>query len=184
MSGYDIKKALEGSAAAFWAESYGQIYPILRRLADEGLVRPEKGAAEAARGRRVFAVTARGREALDSWLVEPTEPTNPRHEFLLKLFFGKRVPVADLRKQIERHRAKLQEFLDDYEEMRRGLEQSFPEAEDLPFWQITLRYGERSRRADIDWCNETLEEIARIEKQRARKEKTGGSGRRRKGGTT
>ena len=33
MSGYDIKKFYEQNVAGFWSESYGQIYPILKRLA-------------------------------------------------------------------------------------------------------------------------------------------------------
>ncbi len=168
MSGYDIKKALQGSASNFWAESYGQIYPILKRLTAEGLVRPLEDAPEGARGKRVFEVTAAGRDALDAWLAEPTELGTVRNEFLLKLFFGKRAAPAVLRGHIEKHRAAQERFLDHYEVVRRGLETSFPDSEDMPFWRITLRYGERERRAEVDWCNETLEELARIEARGAR----------------
>ena len=31
-SGYDIRKLAEGSIGHFWSESYGQIYPTLKRL--------------------------------------------------------------------------------------------------------------------------------------------------------
>jgi len=163
MSGYDIKRALEGSAANFWAESYGQLYPILRRLAEEGLVRPVDGGSGTGRGRRVFEATERGRDALDAWVREPAELPTVRHELLLKLFFGKRASPEDLRRHIENHRAAQQAMLEKYEGIRRGLEASYPESEDLPFWRITLRYGEREGRAQIDWCNETLEELTRIE---------------------
>lgn len=37
MSGYDIKKLFDTSLRNFWGESFGQIYPILRRLVREGL---------------------------------------------------------------------------------------------------------------------------------------------------
>src|SRR5258707_12735330 len=36
-SGYDIKKFMEQSTSNFWHESYGQIYPLLKQLVDEGL---------------------------------------------------------------------------------------------------------------------------------------------------
>ena len=36
MSGYDIKKMFEKSIGNFWSESYGQIYPLLKALVDEG----------------------------------------------------------------------------------------------------------------------------------------------------
>ena len=42
-SGYDVKAVVDRSVRFFWAASYGQIYPELRRLSDAGLV---KGAAE------------------------------------------------------------------------------------------------------------------------------------------
>ena len=37
MSGYAIKKAVAASIDNFWNESYGQIYPILKRLVANGL---------------------------------------------------------------------------------------------------------------------------------------------------
>ena len=35
LSGYDIKRAVERSTASFWRASYGQLYPELKRLADD-----------------------------------------------------------------------------------------------------------------------------------------------------
>src|ERR1035441_9620557 len=35
-SGYDLRKAIESSVGYFWGESYGQIYPTLKRLAAGG----------------------------------------------------------------------------------------------------------------------------------------------------
>ena len=38
MSGYDIRQLIPRSIGYFWNESYGQIYPGLKRLAAAGLV--------------------------------------------------------------------------------------------------------------------------------------------------
>ena len=59
MSGYDIKAVVDNSTRLFWAASYGQIYPELKRLADAGLVEgePEPGSA---RRRTVYKVTRSG----------------------------------------------------------------------------------------------------------------------------
>ena len=38
MSGYDIKTRVDESTRFFWAASYGQIYPELKRLAGAGLI--------------------------------------------------------------------------------------------------------------------------------------------------
>ena len=53
MSGYDIKRSVEESVDNFWSESFGQIYPILRRLAEQGMVEkatPESAAADIVAG--------------------------------------------------------------------------------------------------------------------------------------
>src|SRR5580658_2289456 len=36
LSGYDIRKVISESTANFWSESYGNIYPVLKRLLAEG----------------------------------------------------------------------------------------------------------------------------------------------------
>ena len=41
MSGYEIKNFVDHSTRFFWAASYGQIYPELRRLAEAGLIEGE-----------------------------------------------------------------------------------------------------------------------------------------------
>ena len=47
-SGYEIKRAVDRSTRFFWAASYGQIYPELRRLQEQGLVEGRPTAAAAA----------------------------------------------------------------------------------------------------------------------------------------
>lgn len=49
--------------------SPGTLYPVLARLAHQGLVRPESVRAPAGSPRRYYALTPRGREALDSLAV-------------------------------------------------------------------------------------------------------------------
>src|SRR5438270_11166279 len=87
-TGYDIKQLVDQSTRHFWAASYGQIYPELRRLEEQGLVRgrPEPSGA---RARTVYELTAAGESALVAWLRSPDEPpVELRHEGMLKLFFS------------------------------------------------------------------------------------------------
>jgi PadR family transcriptional regulator, regulatory protein AphA len=91
MSGYDIKAMVDRSTRFFWAASYGQIYPELRRLAEAGLV---EGVAQEEGGRRrtVHTLTGEGRDALEEWLAEPPQTFETRDEGLLKLFFASAAP--------------------------------------------------------------------------------------------
>ena len=86
-SGYEIKRFVDRSTRFFWAASYGQIYPELRRLAEAGLIEGEDGPT-GGRRRTVHHLTAAGREELERWLASPPEIQELRDESLLKLFFA------------------------------------------------------------------------------------------------
>src|SRR5260370_28739340 len=77
-SGYDVKKLIEASIAHFWSESYGQIYPILNRLAAEGLAARRREKQRGKPDRHVYSLTPRGREELQPWLRPPAPLGPPR----------------------------------------------------------------------------------------------------------
>ena len=58
MHGYELITELEARSSGRWRPSAGSIYPALARLEEQGLV-----AAEERNERKVFSLTARGREA-------------------------------------------------------------------------------------------------------------------------
>jgi PadR family transcriptional regulator AphA len=93
-SGYEIKAAVDNSTRFFWAASYGQIYPELKRLSEAGLV---EGADSPTGGRKrtVYAITDAGREALRDWLRQPPQTYETRDEGLLKLFFAGALPPEE-----------------------------------------------------------------------------------------
>ncbi len=155
MSGYAIKKAVAASIDNFWNESYGQIYPILKRLVANGLATRSEGAS-GGRRHHTYAITELGRRALRHWLTEPVVPSVPRNELLLKLFFGRQgEPQASI-DHVERFRDRQHELLATYEAMVRHLRDEHAGHPDLPYWLLTLDYGIRERRALIAWSDEAL----------------------------
>ncbi|GAC1504167.1 MAG: PadR family transcriptional regulator [Candidatus Dormibacteraceae bacterium] len=87
-SGYDIKQLADLSTRHFWATSYGQIYPELKRLTESGLIKP-KDASRGTRQRTLYHLTAKGQKALHTWVADPAiENLEIRDEMLLKLFFA------------------------------------------------------------------------------------------------
>src|SRR5204862_772362 len=93
MSVYEIKSLVDRSTRFFWAASYGQIYPELRRLEEDGLIEGEN-APRGGRGRRVYKLTKAGREALTEWLLGSTVTIEYCDESLLPLFFAVALPRA------------------------------------------------------------------------------------------
>src|SRR5947209_844749 len=91
-TGYDIKAFVDRTTRYFWAASYGQIYPELKRLEEQGLVAgsPEPSGG---RARTVFELTDAGQGALEAWLASKEEPHYElRDEGMLKLFFSDSLP--------------------------------------------------------------------------------------------
>jgi PadR family transcriptional regulator, regulatory protein AphA len=87
-SGYEIKAKADISTRFFWAISYGQIYPELKRLEEAGLIAGETDAGSG-RQRRVFSITPLGEEALHEWLTRSGElHSELRHEGVLRFFFA------------------------------------------------------------------------------------------------
>jgi len=172
MSGYDIKKFYEKSIANFWSESYGQIYPILKRLAEAGLAQKSIQRQEGKPDRHIYTLTQKGREELQQWLVEPAGPHIGRHEILLKLIFGKQISAADNIRQIERFRDRQQKELSEVEDLKARFQIEQADDPNMPFWKLAFAYGEHVNRAYINWANEALAALRKVENQTSsRKEK-------------
>jgi PadR family transcriptional regulator AphA len=156
-TGYEIKGAVDSSTRFFWAASYGQIYPELRRLSEAGLV---KGEADPRGGRKrtVYRLTPAGRKELRRWLEQPPETFELRDEGLLKLFFsGAASPAV----AIEALSAKRKYFEEKLEELRavERLAKSSPD----PYPYMVLRYGIGFSEWIVDWCDRARRELAKDE---------------------
>ena len=160
-TGYDIRTWL-GGISSMWHESYGQIYPTLKRLTDEGLV--TRSVAEGAKGsdKYVYSITKKGRNALTDWLNEPVYFAPPRSEMLLRVYFAKHVKKEVLIAQLLRYREAVQSSHDWCEE----LEQKYV-TDETPLISsdhayMTISHGLYVTRAQLAWCDDMLE---RLQKQ-------------------
>ena len=146
-TGYEIKQLVDRSTRHFWAASYGQIYPELRRLEVDGLLssRPEPSGG---RARTEYALTDAGDEALCAWLTSDDELLYElRDEGMLKLFFSDLAPEArikNIRAMRELYERKLDQLcaLEAKAEMPTGP-------------RLTLEIGLGISRWLIEWCETT-----------------------------
>src|SRR3954453_20873626 len=92
-SGYEIKQLVDSSARFFWAASYGQIYPELKRLEKDGLI-SGSDFANGAGQRTTHKHTASGKKAAREWIAGPPEVFELRDEGLLELFFAGAIEPA------------------------------------------------------------------------------------------
>ena len=155
-SGYDIKKFMQGSTSNFWSESYGQIYPILKQLVEEGLATSYAEKQEGKPEKYVYTLTQQGKEALRDWLSESVESVVERNELLLKLFFGAHIPLEKNREHIQVFQELQSHLLAKYEEIERDLLVEVQDNVNLSYPLMTVRYGIHRCRALLSWCDETL----------------------------
>lgn len=116
-SGYDMKKCFENSFGHFFPAGYGSIYPALATLARNGLVEFEEVPQEGKPDRKVYTITAAGREELMKGLAN-TNPTHKvRSEFLAMMCFAHLMPEEQINRVIDNKLLELDAFLklfDDY----------------------------------------------------------------------
>jgi DNA-binding PadR family transcriptional regulator len=84
---YDLKRVMALSVDDFWSVPHAQVYREPERLATGGLVTERR--EETGRRRRFYAITDRGRAAVQEWRgTMPDELPEMRIPGVLKLFFG------------------------------------------------------------------------------------------------
>jgi PadR family transcriptional regulator AphA len=162
MSGYDIRKFVGESIGYFWKESYGQIYPELKRMAAQGLVKVRIERQKGKPDRQVYSLTAKGLAELETWMAKPPRPPSPRNELLLKLFFARRGKAEDMVRHVQEFRHHQEELLEQYSGVEKWLHRKHVGHPDLPYWLITLQYGKRHSRAQLAWSVATLRTLDRL----------------------
>ncbi|QQK79248.1 PadR family transcriptional regulator [Salicibibacter cibi] len=161
-TGYEIKKLMDQSFQHFWKLSYGQIYPTLKKIVQEGLAEAHDIQQEGAPNRKEYHLTELGREELHQWLHAPVEElATHRNELLAKLFFARHLPTSVTIQHLQQYEERLKAQREVYQNMKKGLYASESEKADVDYWVFTLNCGIKTTSAAIDWCAETIELLER-----------------------
>ena len=145
-SGYEIKALVDNSTRFFWAASYGQIYPELKRLSEAGLI-VGSDVPTGGRKRTVYEITADGEEELRAWLRQPPQTFEMRDEGLLKLFFANALPreeAIEVLRTMRAQRLAINARLREIEQLKGEIEDPFP--------MIVLQGGLEFTEWFAEWC--------------------------------
>ncbi len=161
MSGYAVREAIGEVLGQFWSESFGQIYPALARLEEDGHVERVAGGR---RGSSEFVLTGAGRDRLAELLRTPVVPAPARNGTLLRLFFGHVLGPVECAALVRDHRERAVAALERLAEQRARAEAE-PADGHRPYALLTLSAGEHSARAAIAWADEALELLGGLEER-------------------
>jgi DNA-binding PadR family transcriptional regulator len=164
MSGYDLGQAIRDSIGHFWNESYGQIYPNLKKLAAAGFITGKTEKQKGKPDRQIYSITKKGRERLAAWLKVEPQPEIPRNELLLKLFFAVQAEPESIVAFVEHMASSENRTL----EKINGLEgeiAKLAQYPDAPYWMMALRFGQLELEVHQRWAEETLAELRKLNRK-------------------
>ena len=147
-SGYDLKKKIDLMISQFWEVGYGQLYPTLRTLQQQGPART------------VYTITPAGRQKLAGWLALPGEKESVRYEILLKLFFGSLSEPGQNIARITAFRERQTQSLALIEAFKSNLGRVLGDSPDHLYYYLTVLFGEQIYKAYLTWADEALKLLA------------------------
>ena len=106
LHGYELKSSFDEKVGAFWSLNFGQIYSTLDRLEKDELVTHDRETQERRPDRKIFRITAQGRQAVAEWLTTPVGKVRAlRDEFFIKLVFMDKGDPAPILQLIEKQKS-------------------------------------------------------------------------------
>jgi DNA-binding PadR family transcriptional regulator len=158
MHGYELRKQLHARLGSLRAFSWGSVYPTLRRLQRAELIverDPESTTVRGSwgrRGRRVYEITAEGKDRLDELLGEAGPQAFDDESFGVHLAFFSRTPAEVRMRILEGRRRRV-------EERRDGLRTTMTRAgEQIDRYTRELhRIGLDTTEREVRWLNELID---------------------------
>ena len=152
LTGYDIKKRIDGAISFFWKGSFGSIYPALSDMEKQGLVKRKKSDSTSGREKIVYQITTKGKDTLKSWLNEEKVTNDLKYETLLKMYFGGSEDRGVTIRNIEIFEEEINGNLDVLNIDKENLEKVLDQKDHIHFY-LTAMFGIEAYEAYLRWCN-------------------------------
>jgi PadR family transcriptional regulator AphA len=153
MTGYALQRCVTSALGHFQHASLGALYPALGKLEAGEFVTSSRTGSEGL-GKRMYALTVKGRHIFDLRLGEASAAENFRSSFLSAMYFADRLPTDEIERLIDErlanHRA----------ERRRLL--ALPISAMSEGQRFTIRYVLAMRSAAIDFLHGEGRAIAAV----------------------
>lgn len=156
LHGYELRKRLAGLLGTFRAFSYGSLYPTLRKLSEAGWITEEapdlheKAPTLSRRGKRVYRLTADGKEHFAQLLEQVGPEAFDQEGFGARLAFFAETR-SDIRLQILEGRKRR------VEEQRDGMRRASAGSRLDRYTQMLQEHGLESVDREVRWLNELIE---------------------------
>ena len=153
---YELAKQVRRSLNWFWPRAERKLYDEPKRLVDHGLATATREHT-GKRGRTVYRITDRGREALAQWLGEPAAPPTTEFEGMVKVFFADGGSREQLLVSLDLIEAQAAERLAAIDEMAGTRPAPFPERAHLSALGLRLQHDQEQ--ATLAWARWARDQV-------------------------
>ena len=151
LTGYDIKKRIDGSISFFWKGSFGSIYPALNDMEKSGLIKKKAG-KNGGREKILYHITSNGEKVLKEWLLDEQASNDLKYETLLKIYFGGTLERGVTLNNIEVFEEQVKENLEILKLYKENLESVLEDEGHLNYY-LTVTFGIDTYEAYLKWCD-------------------------------
>ena len=162
MSGYDIKKRFAKTASFHWSETNAQIYPMLKKLTENRMVRAKVDPNSGARQRHIYTITAKGLTHLENWLAAPTEWSTTRDEFMLKITMGHATDPTVIHEQLAHYLQKIEDQQALLADIKHHIQTDHEGRGDQPYLLMAYDQAETVLAAKQQWTKKTLRAFQQV----------------------
>ncbi len=168
MTGYELKRLVDGSTAHFWHAYHSQIYTTLRKMEQDGLVTSVIDDSDEKLERRIYHVTELGKSKFKQWLGKNlTELPPSKDALLVRLFFSGSRDRASVLNELRFQRQLHQQQLEVYQQIEPEVgepqsgskDNSIDFDREAKFWRMTLDLGLAYEQMYLKWLDETIAKI-------------------------
>jgi DNA-binding PadR family transcriptional regulator len=162
LTGYDLKKIFDQSVRHFWPADQAQIYRTLNRLEQQGLAAMEIVEQADRPDRKVYHITAAGRQELRRWLTTPLPIGDNRSAPMIQVFFAAQLSDEEIIAMFERVAETMRQGLQQYARIPQAIEayQDYTLSRREFFcWMLTLEIGQMTARTNLEWLETVIQRI-------------------------
>lgn len=150
LTGYDIKKYIDGGINMFYKVSYGSLYPLLNKLLKGGYVICSCE-MDGKREKKIYTITGSGKKAFIKWLEADENESSSIEAFMARVYYYDLLPAEVAANIIARYENKLVDYLQDLIKKKEKYEE-ISNIDDYYFKLSTLYFGICKLQSIIEWC--------------------------------
>jgi len=165
-TGYDLKKTMDLSVRYISPVALSQIYPTLKRMAQDGLVIYQVVERGGKTDLKIYSITEAGEDLFRKWLAEPHKPDPYRFDtFALRFYFSslldKTLLLNHIRTELDFRKLQLNNTRNLDESAVRNLDpiQSIDLDRTLKIWHMYHQYGLQFLETYTNWLEGILNTV-------------------------